>query len=103
MLTCQHLTETGFDPTIEEVKTVPEQIGRVIMNQVNNGFYSVKEKKNERPIDYDPLVRIRTRNLGDRIGISVTDNGNGIPEKDLNKIFQPFFTTKPPGQGTGLG
>jgi signal transduction histidine kinase len=96
-------TETEFDGTVGEINIIPDQIGRVIMNLANNGFYAINEKRKENPLNYDPLVKIKTKNLGDHIEITIIDNGNGIPEKYLNKIYQPFFTTKPPGQGTGLG
>jgi two-component system, NtrC family, sensor kinase len=96
-------TETEFDRTIGEVKIIPEQVGRVIMNLANNAFYAVNEKRKENLMHYDPIVKIKTKNLGEHIEICITDNGIGISEKNMDKIFQPFFTTKPPGQGTGLG
>jgi signal transduction histidine kinase len=96
---------------------VPQEIGRVILNLINNAFYAVNEKvKSESsnvkessshvsPLTsrYEPLVIVSTKNLGDKIEICVKDNGSGIPNSLKEKIFQPFFTTKPTGQGTGLG
>ncbi|HMQ70794.1 MAG TPA: ATP-binding protein, partial [Ignavibacteria bacterium] len=78
-------------------------IGRVILNLITNAFYAVDEKKKQNPEGYEPAVSVSTKNTGDKVEISVKDNGNGIPQKVMDKIFQPFFTTKPTGQGTGLG
>jgi len=74
-----------------------------LLNLYNNAFYAVNEKKKQQPDGYDPIVSVNTKKVGDKLFISVKDNGNGIPQKVLDKIFQPFFTTKPTGQGTGLG
>jgi signal transduction histidine kinase len=99
--------ETDLDPNLPKANVISQEIGRVILNLVNNAFYAVNEKmkaETQRPgADYKPEVTVRTRNLGDRIEISVKDNGNGIADSIKAKIFQPFFTTKPTGQGTGLG
>jgi signal transduction histidine kinase len=95
--------ESNFDPTIGNINVVPQDIGRVILNLINNAFYAVAEKKKQIGDDYDPIVSVSTKKIGDKIEIRVNDNGNGIPQKVLDKIFQPFFTTKPTGQGTGLG
>jgi len=101
--------KTDFDPTIEKINVVPQDIGRVILNLINNAFYAVTEKKRTAGKDYEPTVTVSTKrslSFGEGRGevvISVKDNGNGIPQKVLDKIFQPFFTTKPTGQGTGLG
>jgi signal transduction histidine kinase len=95
--------ETDFDQTIGKINVIPQDIGRVILNLITNAFYVVDEKKKSGLANYDPMVSVSTKKLGDKIEISVKDNGNGIPEKVLAKIFQPFFTTKPTGQGTGLG
>lgn len=73
------------------------------MNLLTNAFYAVNEKKQQSSEDYQPTVTIRTKKKTDLVLLSVTDNGNGIPEKVVDRIFQPFFTTKPTGQGTGLG
>ena len=94
---------TDFDETIGNINIVPQDIGRVILNLINNAFYAVDEKKKQQPDGYEPTVSVSTKKTGDKVFISVTDNGNGIPQKVLDKIFQPFFTTKPTGQGTGLG
>jgi signal transduction histidine kinase len=82
---------------------IPQDIGRVILNLINNAFYTVSEKKKENDNGYEPTVTVTTLKENGRIEIKVKDNGNGIPQKVLDKIFQPFFTTKPTGQGTGLG
>jgi len=95
--------ETDFDPSIGKINIVPQDMGRVILNLYNNAFYAVGEKKKLHPENYEPTVWIRTKKSGDEISIQVGDNGNGIPQKVIDKIFQPFFTTKPAGQGTGLG
>jgi signal transduction histidine kinase len=95
--------ETEFDFSIEKINVIPQEIGRVILNLINNAFYAVTERKKQSENGYEPTVKICTKKLNDRIEIKVKDNGNGIPQKVLDKIFQPFFTTKPTGQGTGLG
>jgi signal transduction histidine kinase len=100
--------KTDYDDTIGTINIIPQDIGRVILNLITNAFYAVTEKKKQQP-DYEPEVCVTTKKLntpskdGGKIEISVRDNGNGIPQKVLDKIFQPFFTTKPTGQGTGLG
>lgn len=95
--------ETSFDDTITKVNVMPQEMGRVILNLINNAFYAVSKKLQDGAADYVPTVRIRTQKDADKILISVEDNGMGIPEQIKDKIFQPFFTTKPTGQGTGLG
>ena len=95
--------KTDFDNSIGKINIVPQEIGRVILNLVNNAFYAVNEKKKQNMRGYEPTVTISTKRIEDKIEIIVKDNGNGIPQKVLDKIFQPFFTTKPTGQGTGLG
>ncbi|HMG66849.1 MAG TPA: ATP-binding protein, partial [Chitinophagaceae bacterium] len=95
--------KTDFNPAIEKINIVPQDIGRVILNLLTNAFYAVNEKKKLNIPGYEPTVSIITKKEGDRVLIIVKDNGNGIPPKVLDKIFQPFFTTKPTGQGTGLG
>jgi two-component system NtrC family sensor kinase len=82
---------------------IAQDIGRVILNLITNAFYAVNSKKATAGTDYKPVVTVSTRNAQNNIVIEVTDNGLGIPKHVLNKIFQPFFTTKPTGQGTGLG
>ena len=95
--------KTDFDESISNINVVPQDIGRVILNLITNAFYAVTEKKKQSRENYEPLVFVSTKKSGDKVLISVKDNGNGIPQKVLDKIFQPFFTTKPTGQGTGLG
>ena len=97
--------ETDFDEAIGKINVIPQDIGRVILNLITNAFYAapltpeggVKDK------NHYPTVWLSTKKLGNTITISVRDNGPGISAKVLDKIFQPFFTTKPTGQGTGLG
>ncbi len=95
--------ETNFDSTLPKLNVIPQDIGRVLLNIINNAFYAVNEKRRTAGENYKPLVSIQTKKINDTIEISVEDNGNGIPESIKEKIFQPFFTTKPTGQGTGLG
>jgi signal transduction histidine kinase len=108
--------KTDFDPTIGQINIVPQDIGRVLLNLYNNAFYATKEKAKKSVEEYEPLVTVTTKrtslnmfdansssSLAEGLVISVKDNGNGIPTALVDKIFQPFFTTKPTGQGTGLG
>jgi len=95
--------KTDFDERIGKIKIEPQEIGRVILNLINNAFYAVMEKKKTSKAGYEPEVSVSTLKTERGIEITVSDNGNGIPQKILDKIFQPFFTTKPTGQGTGLG
>ena len=101
--------KTDFDETIEKINIIPQDIGRVILNLITNAFYVIDEKKKSHIDNYEPTVEVTTSRTppswgrGNGVIISVKDNGNGIPQKILDKIFQPFFTTKPTGQGTGLG
>ena len=95
--------ETHFDPNLEKINIIQQDVGRVLLNLFTNAFYSVTEKKKLQGDSYEPTVSVRTKKLTDKIEITVKDNGMGIPQKVLDKIFQPFFTTKPTGQGTGLG
>jgi signal transduction histidine kinase len=109
------LMKTDFDEKIGTVNIIPQDIGRVILNLITNAFYTVDEKEKAKGImrnaeglthnteNYQPTVSISTKKTNGMIEISVADNGNGIPEAIKEKIFQPFFTTKPTGQGTGLG
>ncbi len=94
---------TDFDESIGKINIIPQDIGRVLLNLYNNAFYAVAEKKKQEPEGYEPTVSVTTKKRGDRIELTVSDNGNGIPQNIVDKIFQPFFTTKPTGQGTGLG
>jgi len=112
--------KTDFDPELPKIEVIPQDIGRVLLNLINNAFFAVHDRnltglshgdafgKNlsglkDQKKSYNPKVTVSTKNLGDKIEIRVKDNGPGIPEKNKDKIFQPFFTTKPTGQGTGLG
>ena len=95
--------DTKYDPAIGKINIVPQDIGRVILNLFTNAFYSVTAKKKVNGEGYSPLVSVKTLALGDKIQIKVWDNGLGIPQKVMDKIYQPFFTTKPTGEGTGLG
>ena len=99
---------TDFDKSIGKINVIPQDIGRVILNLITNAFYAVDEKKKLIPEGYEPKVSVSTHLSFSEEGraevkISVMDNGNGIPQDIVDKIFQPFFTTKPTGQGTGLG
>ena len=95
--------KTDLDESIGVIKIISQDIGRVILNLITNAFYSLNEKKKRLPDNYEPTLAVSTRKFGDKVDITVRDNGDGIPQKILDKIFQPFFTTKPTGQGTGLG
>ncbi len=104
--------QTDFDPSIEKISIISQDIGRVLLNLYNNAFYAVNEKRKLISENFEPTGSVRTEYQNARpddavgrgsIKISIKDNGNGIPEKLIDKIFQPFFTTKPTGQGTGLG
>jgi signal transduction histidine kinase len=99
-----------FDNSIGKINIVPQDIGRVILNLINNAFYAVDERKKitkdslpTGQAGYEPTVFLSSKKSGDKVILTVKDNGNGIPQNIVDKIFQPFFTTKPTGQGTGLG
>jgi signal transduction histidine kinase len=100
--------KADFDKSIGNINIIPQDIGRVILNLITNAFYVVDEKKKapqppKGGVPYEPTVSVSTKKVEDKVEVKVKDNGNGIPQKILGKIFQPFFTTKPTGQGTGLG
>ncbi|MEZ5196791.1 MAG: ATP-binding protein [Bacteroidales bacterium] len=95
--------KTDFDEELPVINVVPQDIGRVLLNLINNAFYAVAEKKKLSGLDYKPTVTVSTKKTIDTVEVFIHDNGNGIPQKVLDKIFQPFFTTKPTGEGTGLG
>jgi signal transduction histidine kinase len=95
--------KTSFDDSIGLINIIPQDIGRVVLNLITNAFYAVGEKKKQFPGEYEPTITVTTKKTAYGTEISVSDNGNGIPAKVVEKIFQPFFTTKPTGQGTGLG
>ena len=92
-----------LDEKLPKIKVLSQDIGRVLLNLINNAFYAVSEKAKQNITDYVPQVRISTKGLNSTIEIKVIDNASGIPKDTLEKIFQPFFTTKPAGEGTGLG
>jgi signal transduction histidine kinase len=95
---------TNLDPAIGKVDVIPQDLGRVLLNLINNAFYAVTQKKNQAPEGYEPTVTVSSRLLkSGMVEIHIQDNGTGIPDILKAKIFQPFFTTKPTGQGTGLG
>ena len=95
--------EEDYDDSIGEIQAVPQDLGRVVLNMVSNACYATDNKRLSAGQDYVPTLRIQTRNAGDRYEVSIRDNGGGIPSEVLEKIFNPFFTTKPTDQGTGLG
>jgi signal transduction histidine kinase len=94
----------GLDPAAGQAEVFPQEITRVLLNLIANGFYAVTKRKADNGAgDYDPVVTATTRDLGERIEIRIRDNGTGIPHEVKEKMFNPFFTTKPAGEGTGLG
>jgi two-component system, NtrC family, sensor kinase len=95
--------KTDFDNTIDKINIIPQDIGRVLLNLYNNAFYAVNEKAKQQPNGYEPTISVSTKKINNKVELTVKDNGNGIPQKVVDKIFQPFFTTKPTGVGTGLG
>ena len=99
----QATLKTDFDESIEKFPLMQQEIVRVFVNLFNNAFYAINEKNKQNISGYEPTVSVSTKKVAGKVLISVKDNGNGIPQKVVDKIFQPFFTTKPTGQGTGLG
>jgi signal transduction histidine kinase len=95
--------ETSLDESIGKVNVMPQDIGRVLLNLINNAFYAVNARQKKADTSYNPKVSVSTSRAGNHIEIRVSDNGGGIPAAIREKIFQPFFTTKPTGEGTGLG
>ncbi len=94
---------TNFDPELPKINMVGQDMGRVILNLFNNAFYAVNQKKKTAGGDYRPEVSVTTSAENGRVSVTVKDNGTGIPDAIKEKIMQPFFTTKPTGEGTGLG
>ena len=96
--------ERSFDPNAGEVDVFPQDITRVLLNLISNGFYAATKRKTQAGHDgYEPTLAASTRSLGDQVEIRIRDNGTGIPPEVKEKMFNPFFTTKPAGEGTGLG
>jgi signal transduction histidine kinase len=95
--------ETNFDSALEKLSIVPQDVGRVLLNLISNAFYAVSQKKGDDRSDYKPSVTVATTRMNGVAEIRIKDNGSGMSESVKEKIFQPFFTTKPTGQGTGLG
>jgi signal transduction histidine kinase len=96
--------ERSFDPTTGEFDVFPQEITRVLLNLISNGFYAATKRKAQADGDrHEPTLTATTKNLGDRVEIRIRDNGTGIPPEVKEKMFAPFFTTKPAGEGTGLG
>jgi signal transduction histidine kinase len=94
---------TDFDESIGKIELVPQELGRVLLNLYNNAFYATAQKKLQLNGQYQPEVRVITKAIDGKVEIRVRDNGTGITDDVKQKIFQPFFTTKPTGEGTGLG
>ncbi len=95
--------EKDYDKSLEKINVVPQDISRVFLNIINNACYAAYEKKKKRSNDFSPTLKVSTKKISGKVEIRIGDNGNGIPADHLDKIFQPFFTTKPSGEGTGLG
>jgi signal transduction histidine kinase len=92
-----------FDPSVGEVDLYPQEFTRVLLNLISNGFYAATKRKAESGAAFEPTLKTSTKNLGEKIVIKIRDNGTGIPPEVKAKMFNPFFTTKPAGEGTGLG
>jgi signal transduction histidine kinase len=95
--------EKDYDGTLEKVNVVPQDISRVFLNIINNACYAAFDKKKKRGNEFSPTLKVISKNLNDKVEIRIADNGDGIPESIKKQIFNPFFTTKPTGEGTGLG
>jgi C4-dicarboxylate-specific signal transduction histidine kinase len=93
--------KTEYDESIGSVNIIPHDIARVILNVITNAFYTVTEKKKQIGEEFEPTASVSTKKPGDKVLVTVSENGNGIPQKVLDNIFQSFFTTKPTGQGQG--
>ncbi len=95
--------DADYDPKVGRVRVVPQDLSRVFLNLAGNACYAVWEKAKSCGDDFTPTLTVRTRDLGGRVEVRIRDNGDGVPAAVRDKLFQPFFTTKPPGAGTGLG
>ena len=95
--------EKDYDPAVGIIDVAPQDLSRVFLNITNNACYATRERKRAAGDSYSPTLWVKTRRLGDRAEVRIRDNGTGIPRDILDKVFNPFFTTKPAGQGTGLG
>jgi signal transduction histidine kinase len=95
--------QTEFDENLEKIEVIPQHIGRVFLNLLNNSFYSISKKRQLVKGNYEPTVFVSTKKVSGGIEVKVRDNGLGMNEKDVNKVYQPFYTTKPAGEGIGLG
>ena len=95
--------ESEYDPELGPVTVIPQDLSRVFLNMINNAFYSTAQKKKELADAYFPVLKVSTKNLGNTVEIKIRDNGKGMPATVAEKVFNPFFTTKPAGSGTGLG
>ncbi|RPI66983.1 MAG: sensor histidine kinase, partial [Ignavibacteriales bacterium] len=95
--------EKDYDENLEKINVVPQDISRVFLNIINNACYAAYDKKKKSIDDFSPTLKVSTKNLKDKVEIRISDNGNGIPDSIKKQIFNPFFTTKPTGEGTGLG
>jgi signal transduction histidine kinase len=95
-----------FSPEVSEVECYPQDLMRVFLNLISNGMYAANEREasaGQKAVRIEPAITVMTRDLGDKVAIEIRDNGAGIPADIQEKIFTPFFTTKPAGEGTGLG
>ena len=97
------ILERDFDFNLAMVDVVPQEMTRVLLNLIGNGFYAAKQRSGFGDATFRPKLKVTTRELGESIEVRVRDNGAGIPPENKDKLFQPFFTTKPTGEGTGLG
>jgi two-component system, NtrC family, sensor kinase len=95
--------QRSFDPTAGQIEVFPQEIMRVLLNLIGNGFYAAAKRQVGSGEGFEPTLAAATRSLGDRVEICIRDNGTGIPPEVKEKMFNPFFTTKPAGEGTGLG
>jgi two-component system, NtrC family, sensor kinase len=95
--------QRDLDPSVGMADIYPQEITRVLLNLISNGFYATTKRRAEAGDGFEPMLSAATKNLGDKVEIRIRDNGTGIPEEIKEKIFNPFFTTKPSGEGTGLG